>query len=101
MKHEDDGHVIFIKRGSNDGSTLRIYAGGSYHKEYNSSTGKYDDKYYPTYLVTENDIEETSTTKFDKEGYGALYVYIRDLTLVMNNVTYKGAWMEFRNPRYW
>lgn len=101
MKHEDDGHVIFIKRGTNDGSTLKIYAGGSYHKEYNYSTDKYDDKYYPTYLVTQNDIEETSTTKFSKEGYGALYVYIRDLELVMNDVTYKGAWMEFRNPRDW
>lgn len=101
MRHEDDGHMVWIKRGSNDNSTLRIYSGGSYHKEYNSSTGKYEDKYYTTYLITENDIEETYNTKFDKEGYAALYVYFRDLTVTMNNVTYKGAWVEFRNPRYW
>ena len=101
MRHEDDGHMVWVKRGSNDGSTLRIYSGGSYHKEYNSSTGKYEDKYYTTYLITENDIEETYNTKFDKEGYAALYVYFRDLTVTMNNVTYKGAWIEFRNPRYW
>lgn len=101
MQHEDDGHMIWIKRGSNDNNTLKILAGGSYHKEWNSSTQKYEKKYYPTYLVTENDTEETSTTKLDREGYAALYVYFRDLTVTMNNTTYKGAWMEFRNPRYW
>ena len=101
MNHYDDGHMIMIKRGSNDGSTLRIAAGGSYHREYNTSTYKWEDKYYSSYLVTENDIEETATTKLDKEGYAAVYIYFRDLTVTMNNTTYKGAWMEFRNPRYW
>ena len=101
MQHEDDGHMIWIKRGSNDNNTLKILAGGSYHKEWNSSTQKYEKKYYPTYLVTENDAEETSTTKLDREGCAALYVYFRDLSVTMNNTTYKGAWMEFRNPRYW
>ena len=101
MQHEDDGHMIWVKRGSNDNNTLKILAGGSYHKEWNSSTQRYEKKYYPTYLVTENDTEETSTTKLDREGCAALYVYFRDLTVTMNNTTYKGAWMEFRNPRYW
>ena len=101
MNHYDDGHMIMVKRGSNDGSTLTIAAGGSYHREYNSSTNKWENKYYSSYLVTENDTEETSTTKLDREGYAAVYVYIRDLTVTMNNTTYKGAWMEFRNPRYW
>lgn len=101
MNHYDDGHMIMVKRGSNDDGTLTIAAGGSYHREYNSSTNKWENKYYSSYLVTENDTEETSTTKLDREGYAAVYVYIRDLTVTMNNTTYKGAWMEFRNPRYW
>ena len=101
MYHYDNGHMVMIKRGSNDGSTLSILAGGSYHREYNSSTHKWENKYYPTYLVTENDIEETTTTKLDREGHAAIYIYFRDLTVTMNNTTYKGAWMEFRCPRYW
>ena len=110
MNHYDDGHMIWIKRGSNDDNTVKIIAGGSYHEEYNESTGNYVNKYYPTYLLTENpaedeifldDIERTEYTGMDREGHSMCLIYIRDLMVTMNNTTYKGAWVEWKNPRYY
>lgn len=95
MYDYDDGHVIFIKRGSSDSGNLTISQGGSYHRE-----GSYN-SYYSTFFIIDNDVETSVSFKLGNEGLGCMLVYFRDLTWTSGTQTYKGAWVQWKLPRDW
>lgn len=99
----DDGHVIKIKRGSNDGSWVYISPGGSYRMVYNSSTGKYVRTYGTSYIMYNNASYGTTTDKLgvESEGDAMEFVYHRDLQIKIGNVTYYGCWIQYKHPRSW
>ena len=99
----DDGHVIKIKRGSNDGSWVYISPGGSYRMVYNSSTGKYVRTYGTSYIMYNNASYGTTTDKLgvESEGDAMEFVYHRDLQITISNVTYYGCWIQYKHPRSW
>jgi len=99
----DDGHVIKIKRGSNDGSWVYISPGGSYRMVYNSSTGKYVRTYGTSYIMYDNASYGTTSSKLGIESQGDAmeFVYHRDLQITINNVTYYGCWIQYKHPRSW
>lgn len=99
----DDGHVIKIKRGSNDGSWVYVSPGGSYRMVYNSSTGKYVRTYGTSYIMYNNASYGTTTDKLgiESEGDAMEFVYHRDLQIKIGNVTYYGCWIQYKHPRSW
>lgn len=99
----DDGHVIKIKRGSNDGSWVYISPGGSYRMVYNSSTGKYVRTYGTSYIMYNNASYGTTSNKLgiESEGDAMEFVYHRDLQIKIDNVTYYGCWIQYKHPRSW
>lgn len=99
----DDGHVIKIKRGSNDGSWVYVSPGGSYRMVYNSSTGKYVRTYGTSYIMYDNASYGTTSSKLGIESQGDAmeFVYHRDLQITINNVTYYGCWIQYKHPRSW
>ena len=99
----DDGHVIKIKRGSNDGSWVYVSPGGSYRMVYNSSTGKYVRTYGTSYIMYDNASYGTTSSKLGIESQGDAmeFVYHRDLQIKIDNVTYYGCWIQYKHPRSW
>lgn len=99
----DDGHVIKIKRGSNDGSWVYVSPGSSYRMVYNSSTGKYVRTYGTSYIMYDNASYGTTSSKLGIESQGDAmeFVYHRDLQITINNVTYYGCWIQYKHPRSW
>ena len=99
MYDYDDGHVIFIKRGSSDNGTLTIAQGGSYHNENGSNV------YYANFFILNNDVETRFSFNLDYEGNALMLVYFRDITWTYasgnTTTTYKGAWVQWKLPRDW
>ena len=99
MYDYDDGHVIFIKRGSSDNGTLTIAQGGSYHKESGGNV------YYSSFFILDNDVETRSSFNLSYEGNALMLVYFRDITWTYKSgsttTTYKGAWVQWKLPRDW
>ena len=99
----DDGHVIKIKRGSNDGSWVYVSPGGSYRMVYNSSTGEYVRTYGTSYIMYNNASYATPSNGLGIESQGDAmeFVYHRDLQITIDNVTYYGCWIQYKHPREW
>lgn len=99
----DDGHVIKIKRGSNDGSRVYISPGGSYRMVFNSSIGEYVRTYGTSYIMYDKASYATPSNKLGIEGQGDAmeFVYHRDLQITIDNVTYYGCWIQYKHPRDW
>ena len=99
----DDGHVIKIKRGSNDGSWVYVSPGGSYRMVYNSSTGEYVRTYGTSYIMYNNASYATPSNRLGIESQGDAmeFVYHRDLQITIDNVTYYGCWIQYKHPREW
>lgn len=95
MYDYDDGHVIFIKRGSSDSGNLTISQGDSYHREGSGNS------YYSTFFIIDNDVETSVSFKLAHEGEACMLVYFRDLTWTSGTQTYKGAWVQWKLPRDW
>lgn len=99
----DDGHVIKIKRGSNDGSTVYVSPGSSYRMEYNSTTGKYVRTYGTSYIMYDKASYATPSSRLAIEGEGdsMTFVFHRDLQVTINNNKYYGCWIQYKHPRDW
>lgn len=99
----DDGHVIKIKRGSNDGSTVYISPGSSYRMEYNSTTGQYVRTYGTSYIMYDKASYATPSSRLaiESEGDSMTFVFHRDLQITINNNKYYGCWIQYKHPRNW
>ena len=99
----DDGHVIKIKRGSNDGSTVYISPGSSYRMEYDSTTGQYVRTYGTSYIMYDKASYATPSSRLaiESEGDSMTFVFHRDLQITINNNKYYGCWIQYKHPRNW
>lgn len=108
MNHYDDGHVIHIKRGTNSSNNVYIVPGKSKNLLYaNGFGGYYTTETGNTYILYDNNSYATSSEplKIESEGDAMTFIYFKDLQLrvTKNNITttYKGCWVQWKNPRTW
>lgn len=112
MNHYDDGHIVRIKRGVNNGSKVYVVPGKSKNLVASSSgwNTTYTTETSQTYLLTNRDGNNVYTYGdsqliIDSEGDAMAFIYFKDLvkTVTVNNVkkTYKGCWVQWKNPRVW
>lgn len=111
MNHYDDGHVIHIKRGTNSSNNVYIVPGKSKNLIYklyaNGYGGYYTTETGNTYILYDNNSYATSSEplKIESEGDAMTFIYFKDLQLnvTKNNITttYKGCWVQWKNPREW
>lgn len=108
MNHYDDGHVIHIKRGTNSSNNVYIVPGKSKNLLYaNGFGGYYTTETGNTYILYDNNSYATSSEplKIESEGDAMTFIYFKDLQLIVtkNNITttYKGCWVQWKNPRTW
>lgn len=111
MNHYDDGHVIHIKRGTNSSNNVYIVPGKSKNLIYklyaNGFGGYYTTETGNTYILYDNNSFATSSEplKIESEGDAMTFIYFKDLQLnvTKNNITttYKGCWVQWKNPREW
>lgn len=111
MNHYDDGHVIHIKRGTNSSNNVFIVPGKSKNLIYklyaNGYGGYYTTETGNTYILYDNNSYATSSEplKIESEGDAMTFIYFKGLQLnvTKNNITttYKGCWVQWKNPREW
>ena len=108
MNHYDDGHVIHIKRGTNSSNNVYIVPGKSKNLLYaNGFGGYYTTETGNTYILYDANSYATSSEplKIESEGDAMTFIYFKDLQLrvAKNNITttYKGCWVQWKNPRTW
>lgn len=111
MNHYDDGHVIHIKRGTNSSNNVYIVPGKSKNLIYklyaNGFDGYYTTETGNTYILYDNNSYATSSEplKIESEGDAMTFIYFKDLQInvTKNNITttYKGCWVQWKNPREW
>lgn len=111
MNHYDDGHVIHIKRGTNSSNNVYIVPGKSKNLIYklyaNGFGGYYTTETGNTYILYDNNSYATSSEplKIESEGDAMTFIYFKGLQLnvTKNNITttYKGCWVQWKNPREW
>ena len=103
MEPYDDGHVLFIKRGLNDGNYVKILPGASYRMVYNSSTNKWVRTYVTSCILYDNNSIGTSGNPLSikSEGDAMCLIYHRDLAITQGSVTYHGVWVQHKFPREW
>ncbi len=103
MQPYDNGHIIFIKRGTNNGNDVRVIPGWSYRCEYNSSTMKWETKSGRSYIIYDNESYATQASPLTLGSCGdaMCLIYHRELQITINNVTYYGAWVQHKFPRSW
>lgn len=103
MEPYDDGHVLFIKRGLNNGNYVRILPGASYRMVYNSSTNKWVRTYGTSCILYDNNSIGTSGSPMplNSEGDAVCLIYHRDLAITQGSVTYHGVWVQHKFPREW
>ena len=103
MQPYDNGHVLFIKRGTNNGNYVRVIPGLSYRREYNASTMRWEVKSGRSYIIYDNESYATpsSPLSIDSCGDAMCLIYHRDIQVAISNVTYYGAWVQHKFPRDW
>lgn len=103
MQPYDNGHVLFIKRGTNNGNYVRVIPGWSYRREFNSSTLKWEVKSGRSYIIYDNESYATPSSPLTLQSCGdaMCLIYHREIRVTINNVTYYGAWIQHKFPREW
>ena len=103
MQPYDNGHVLFIKRGTNNGNYVRVIPGWSYRREFNSSTLKWEVKSGRSYIIYDNESYATPSSPLTLQSCGdaMCLIYPREIRVTINNVTYYGAWVQHKFPREW
>ena len=103
MQPYDNGHVLFIKRGTNNGNYVRVIPGWSYRREFNSSTLKWEVKSGRSYIIYDNESYATPSSPLTLQSCGdaMCLIYHREIRVTINNVTYYGAWVQHKFPREW
>lgn len=95
MQLYDDGHVIRIKRlGSGE---LKLKMGYCY--TYNGTSSRYS---IPVLIYDRNSkLTGTNTLTFSSVCDAMELVWVRDIIYTIDNVTYYGAWVQYKLPRDW
>lgn len=103
MQPYDNGHVLFIKRGTNNGNYVRVIPGWSYRREFNSTTLKWETKSGRSYIIYDNESYATPSSPLTLNSCGdaMCLIYHREIQVTINNVTYYGAWVQHKFPREW
>ncbi len=103
MQPYDNGHVLFIKRGTNNGNYVRIIPGWSYRREFNSTTLKWETKSGRSFIIYDYESHATPSDPLTIESCGdaMCLIYHRDLQWTLNGTTYYGAWVQHKFPRAW
>ncbi len=103
MEPYDDGHVLFVKRGLNDGNYVKILPGASYRMVYNSSSNTWVRTYGTSCILYDNNSIGTSgdPMPIKSEGDAMCLIYHRDLAITKGSVTYHGVWVQHKFPRKW
>lgn len=103
MQPYDNGHVLFIKRGTDNGNYVRVIPGWSYRREYNASTMRWEVKSGRSYILYDNESYATpsSPLTINSCGDAMCLIYHREIQVTINNVTYYGAWVQHKFPRSW
>lgn len=103
MQPYDNGHVLFIKRGTNNSNYVRVIPGWSYRREFNSSTLKWEVKSGRSYIIYDNESYATPSSPLTLQSCGdaMCLIYHREIRVTINNVTYYGAWVQHKFPREW
>ena len=100
----DDGHMIWIKRGVNDGSDVHIIPNTFTRRESKETVGYttiYEDKTYPTYLITDRGDYRTDYRNIESNGDAMCFVFFAGMSVKIDRVQYVGAWIQWKNPRDW
>lgn len=95
MQLYDDGHIIRIKRlGS---GSVKIALGYCY--TFNGTASRYT---RPILVYDKNTkLTGTNTLSIDSECDAMELVWVRDIQYTISNVTYYGAWVQYKMPRDW
>ena len=103
MQPYDNGHVLFIKRGTNNDNYVRVIPGWSYRREYNSSTLKWEVKSGRSYILYDKESYATPSSPLTIESCGdaMCFIYHREIQVTISSVTYYGAWIQHKFPRDW
>lgn len=103
MQPYDNGHVLFIKRGTNNGNYVRVIPGWSYRREFNSSTLRWETKSGRSFIIYDRESHATYSDPLTIESCGdaMCLIYHREIQWTYNNVTYYGAWVQHKFPREW
>lgn len=105
----DDGHMVWIKRGSNNGSAVNIKP-GVFYRPITSSTGFYNTEFSEekrsTYMIIDNDAEVFDQVTLQSEGDAMCFVFFAGLHVKRKESDgsykdYYGAWVQWKNPRDW
>ena len=103
MQPYDDGHVIKIKRGSNNGNTVYITPGRSYWREYTGTNLTPTTRSGNSYILYDGASYAYGINRLavKSEGDAMELIYHRDLSYTVNGVTYHGCWTQYKHPREW
>ena len=105
MQPYDDGHVIKIKRGSNNGNTVYITPGRSYWREYTGAdlVPAWTTRQGNSYILYDDASYAYGSNRLavKSEGDAMELIYHRDLSYTVNGVTYHGCWTQYKHPRAW
>ena len=103
MQPYDDGHVIKIKRGSNNGNTVYITPGRSYWREYTGTNLTPTTRSGNSYILYDGASYAYGINRLavKSEGDAMELIYHRDLSYTVNGVTYHGCWTQYKHPRAW
>ena len=117
MRNCDDGHILKIKRGINNGSKVYVVNGKTNwttytydpvnhkdvfteHKGYSYIYYNGSDYVYPI-LEQGNIDKEKSSLAISSEGDAMEFVYIKGLYSSGGTQGSHGCWVQFKNPREW
>lgn len=103
MEVYDDGHILKIKRGSDNGNKVYLRPSTSKWLEFNSATGSFEVKTGSSYIFYNNAdyAFPSDNMPIDSEGDAMELVYHRDLKVVKDGVEYRGCWIQHKHPRSW
>lgn len=118
MRNCDDGHILKIKRGVNNGSKVYIVNGKTNwtthtydpvtykdvfteHQGYSYIYYNGSDFVYPILGESMDIIKEKSSLKIESEGDAMEFVYVKDLYSSGGTQGCHGCWVQFKNPREW
>lgn len=117
----DDGHVIFIKRGKNGSKSpgeIRVYPGKytqlvshssgtyniSYTKEDNMTFINYNTGDFITGVLSNGSIV-ADYFKLESDGDAMAFIFFKSLSVTQTfdktKKTFKGCWVQWKNPREW
>lgn len=103
MEHYDDGHIIFIKRGNNNGNVIKVYPGTTYRLVANSSYTGFTNTFGRSVILNDNNTYNTPSDpmQIKSEGDAMILVYHRALQVTIGSTTYHGVWVQHKCPREW